>query len=189
MPGSPHDKDCRDSLTGLGDADFAEIEAIYPMVYDDLRDMAERRMRRERRQHTLQPTALVNEVYLKLADQSGARIKSKTHFVALASVAMQRILCDSGRAKKAGKRGGGWERVDLDGVAEQDRDDELNEAMAEAILALSEVDARKAAVVRLRFLGGLTTIQIAETLGVARSTVDADWAAARAWIMEHLETA
>lgn len=189
MPDDPHTRDCRNSLTGIGDAEFAEIEAIYPLIYDDLREMAERRMRRERSQHTLQPTALVNEVYLKLAEQSDARIKSKTHFVALASVAMQRILCDSGRAKKAGKRGGGWARVDLDVVSAEQEDQHLNEAMAEAILALSEVDPRKAAVVRLRFLGGLTTVQIAESLGVARSTVDADWAAARIWIMEHLESA
>ncbi len=189
MTDAPHTRDCRDSLTGLGDEDYAQIEAIYPEVYDDLRGMAERRMRRERGNHTLQPTALVNEVYLKLMDQSDASIRSKTHFVALASVAMQRILCDSGRARKAAKRGGGWARVDLDDVSQPNQDDELNEAMAEAILALSEVDTRKAAVVRLRFLGGLNTLQIAEALGVARSTVDADWAAARVWIMEHLETA
>ena len=180
--------DCRETLTGLGDAEFAEIEGIYPKIYDELRQLAERRMRQERRNHTMQPTALVNEVYLKLSEQSRARIKSKTHVIALASVAMQRILCDSGRARKSDKRGGGWNRVEFEGVEGNDSDDRMNEAMADAILALSEVDSRKAAVVRLRFLGGLTTVQIAEVLGVARSTVDADWAAARAWIAEFLET-
>jgi len=181
-------EDCRESLTGIGDAEFAEIEGIYPLIYQDLRQLAEQRMRQERRNHTMQPTALVNEVYLKLSDQSQAKIKSKTHVIALASVAMQRILCDSGRARRAEKRGGGWNRVDLDAVDEGESEDRMNEAMADAILALSEVDGRKAAVVRLRFLGGLTTVQIAEVLGVARSTVDADWAAARIWITEYLET-
>lgn len=179
-------KACRESLTGLGDAAFLEIEALYPAVYDDLREMANRRMRREHDARIMQPTALVNEVYLKLADQRNAEIRSHTHFVAIASVAMQRILCDDARARKAGKRGGGWDRVDLEGLESHDDDHRLQEAMAEAIEALAEVDPRKAAVVRLRFLGGLNTIQIAESLGVARSTVDADWAAARAWISEFL---
>ena len=177
---------CRDSLTGLGDEDFMAVEAIYPRVYEDLRRIADNRMRRECDVRVMQPTALVNEVYLKLVDQSDAAIKSRTHFMAIASVAMQRILCDSARSRNAAKRGGGWKRVDIDAVSESDGDTHLHEAMAEAINALSEVDVRKAAVVRLRFLGGLTTVQIADALGVARSTVDADWAAARGWISEHL---
>ena len=177
---------CRDSLTGLGDAEFHRIETLYPAVYEDLRAMAGHRMRREHDGRLMQPTALVNEVYLKLVDQRKAEIRSRTHFIAIASVAMQRILCDGARARNARKRGGDWNRVDLDGVAENDGDIELQEAMAEAIEALAEVDPRKAAVVRLRFLGGLNTAQIAEALGVARSTVDADWAAARDWISEHL---
>ena len=179
---------CRDSLTGLGDEAFLAVESLYPAVYDDLRRMADNRMRREQDAKILQPTALVNEVYLKLVDQSDAAINSKTHFMAIASVAMQRILCDSARSRNAAKRGGGWKRVDIDGVSEAEDDVHLHEAMAEAIAALSEVDPRKAAVVRLRFLGGLTTVQIAEALGVARSTVDADWAAAREWIAEYLAT-
>lgn len=177
---------CKDSLTGLGEADFQRVEALYPLVYDDLRKLAGNRMKREHAALTMQPTALVNEVYIKLVDQKDAAINSKTHFMAIASVAMQRILCDSARSRNAAKRGGGWKKVDIDGVAEADDDSRLHEAMAEAITALSEIDPRKAAVVRLRFLGGLTTVQIAEALGVARSTVDADWANAREWIAEHL---
>ena len=173
---------CRDSLTGLGDAEFHRIETLYPAVYEDLRAMAGHRMRREHDGRLMQPTALVNEVYLKLVDQRKAEIRSRTHFIAIASVAMQRILCDGARARNARKRGGDWNRVDLDGIAENDAEVELQEA----IEALAEVDPRKAAVVRLRFLGGLNTAQIAEALGVARSTVDADWAAARDWISEHL---
>lgn len=179
---------CRDSLTGLGDEAFLAVEALYPVVYEDLRRLADSRMRRERDERMIQPTALVNEVYLKLVDQSDAEINSRTHFMAIASVAMQRILCDSARSRNAAKRGGGWKRVDIEGVAETADDTHLQEAMAEAIESLSEMDARKAAVVRLRFLGGLTTVQIAEALGVARSTVDADWSAAREWISEHLAT-
>lgn len=177
---------CLDSLTGLGEEALGEIEVLYPAVYEDLRRLAQNRMKREPGADVLQPTALVNEVYLKLADQRDARINSRTHFIAIASVAMQRILCDSARSRKAAKRGGGWNRVELDGLGESQEDLQLQEAMAEAIEALSTVDTRKAAVVRLRFLGGLTTEQIAEALGVARSTVDADWATARAWISDHL---
>ena len=97
---------CRDSLTGLGDEAFLAVESLYPAVYDDLRRMADNRMRREPDAKILQPTALVNEVYLKLVDQSDAAINSKTHFMAIASVAMQRILCDSARSRNAAKRGG-----------------------------------------------------------------------------------
>ena len=173
-------------LRDARDGDARAADELLPLVYEELRGLAAKLMAMERPDHTLQPTALVNEVYLKLVDQKDAAINSKTHFMAIASVAMQRILCDSARSRNAAKRGGGWKKVDIDGVAEADDDSRLHEAMAEAIDTLSEIDPRKAAVVRLRFLGGLTTIQIAEALGVARSTVDADWANAREWIAEHL---
>ena len=99
---------CLDSLTGLGEEALGEIEVLYPAVYEDLRRLAQNRMKREPGADVLQPTALVNEVYLKLAEQRDARINSRTHFIAIASVAMQRILCDSARSRKAAKRGGGW---------------------------------------------------------------------------------
>lgn len=177
---------CRETLTGLGDAETRAAEKIFPMVYSELRRIANSRMRGEPGEVVLQPTALVNEVYMRVVDQDKANINSKTHFIAIASVAMQRILCDHARARKSKKRGGDRAREPLDDIAESGAQSELLEAVAEAVDVLGEFDPRKAAIVRLRFLGGLTTVQIAETLGIARSTVDADWAAAREWIREEL---
>ena len=177
---------CRQTLMGLGLEETQAAENIYPAVYSELRRIAGARMRREPGERVLQPTALVNEAYLKVVDQKDAKINSKTHFIAIASVAMQRILCDHARARNAKKRGGDLNREPLDDVAAKGGDQALVEAVAVAVEKLGAFDARKAAVVRLRFLGGLTTEQIAETLGVARSTVDADWAAARDWIKEEL---
>ena len=177
---------CRETLTGLNDAETHAAEKIFPKVYNELRRIADYRMKAEPGELVLQPTALVNEVYMRLADQKDAKINSKTHFVAIASVAMQRILCDHARKRKTRKRGGDRNREALDDLQESGTDTELAEAIAETVETLGTFDPRKAAIVRLRFLGGLTTVQIAETLGIARSTVDADWSAARDWIKEEL---
>ena len=125
---------------------------------------------------------------MKLIDQKDANINSRTHFIAVASVAMQRILCDHARARNTRKRGGDRKREQLDDIEVNEAESEMLEALAMSLDRLGEFDPRKAAVVRLRFLGGLNTIQIAETLGVARSTVDADWAAAKDWIREELSS-
>ena len=156
------------------------------MVYTELRRIAAGRMQREHGAQVLQPTALVNEVFMKLVDQKEAKINSQTHFIAIASVAMQRILCDHARSRKSLKRGGDRQREYVDDIEGENPENEMAEAMAMSLERLGEFDPRKAAVVRLRFLGGLNTVQIAETLGVARSTVDADWAAAKDWIREDL---
>ena len=181
-------KDCQATLTGLGDSETKAAENMFPAVYTELRHIAAGRMKREHGAQVLQPTALVNEVYMKLAGQKEAKINSKTHFIAIASVAMQRILCDHARARNTQKRGGERKREYIDDVEGKEYENEMAEAMALSLERLSEFDARKAAVVRLRFLGGLNTVQIAETLGVARSTVDADWAAAKDWIREDLRS-
>ena len=179
-------KICRETLSGLGEPETQAAEKFFPLIYSELRRIAGSRMKFEPGEKILQPTALVNEVYMRVAGQQEAKINSKTHFIAIASVAMQRILCDHARARKTKKRGGDRVREALDDIADTGAETELFEAVAESIDTLGEFDPRKAAIVRLRFLGGLTTIQIAETLGIARSTVDVDWAAARDWIREEL---
>lgn len=175
-------------LTRVANGDEAAAEDLFPMVYDQLRRIASARMRGERSGHTLDPTALVNEAYMKIVGQRDANVQSKTHFVALASIAMQRILIDHARSKSTRKRGGDLARKEMhaDIPGEDIRTDEALGALAEAVEKLSQVDQRKAAIVRLRMLGGLSVRECAAVLNVARSTVDADWATAKSWLAEEL---
>ena len=166
---------------GDGDA----MAGIMDTLYTELRALAARRMRDESRQHTLQPTALVNEAYLRL--MSGpAIINDRRHFFALAARAMRHVLCDHARQKHAGKRGGRMDRVTLDlapGVEPLDID---VLALDEALTALSKLDARAAHVVELRFFGGHTDTQVSEILGQSVSAIRRDWTFARSWLKTHL---
>jgi RNA polymerase sigma factor (TIGR02999 family) len=185
----PGDFDLKETLTRLEAGDRSAADRLFPLVYDELRNLASSRMRRERISHTLRPTALVHEVYAKIAGQHEAEVKSKTHFIAIASVAMQRILIDHARVRGAEKRGGDRIREALNdeqGSTEDSIDNGVLEAIAESVERLSEVDERKAAVVRLRILGGLSVPAVAEVLGVAPSTVSADWKSAKDWIAQEL---
>ncbi len=154
-------------------------------VYGDLRQIAAEYLRRERPDHTLQPTALVHEAYLKLADSG--QWKSAAHFRAVASRAMRQILVDHARMRGRLKRGGQHERVMLTtGVAlGMDRDLDVL-ALDEALSALAGYDERKAQVVELRFFGGLSARESAKTLGIAQKTAESDWYFARAWLHERL---
>ena len=186
---TPDSQQIRETLADASESDIAAAEVLFPLVYDELRNLAGARMRHERGNHTLRPTALVNEVYLKIADQKDANIRSKSHFVAIASIAMQRILADHARARGAYKRGGDRAREALhdDELKTEDEiDNEVLEAIAASVERLAEVDQRKATVVRLRVMGGLPIPEVSEILGVAPSTVSADWKAAKAWIAEEL---
>lgn len=158
-------------------------------LHGELRDLAAALLRRERRDHTLQPTALVHEAYLRLGDRFGSRWRadhSESEVRAIAATVMRRILVDHARATGADKRGGGWLRVELpEATLEAPEPIELL-ALHEALEALAVVDARKAKVVELRFFGGLNGDEIADALGVARSTSEADWFFARAWLRKRL---
>lgn len=155
-------------------------------AYEALRGLAAAYLHRERGDHTLQPTALVHEAYLKLAG-GGSGWKSQTHFQALAANAMRQILVDHARARGTQKRGGEWVRVTLSaGVASGGRADVDVLALDEALRALAELDARKARVVELRFFGGLTCAEAAEELGISPKTAEADWYFARAWMRAKL---
>ena len=154
------------------------------LVYDELRRMAGAYLARERSGHTLQPTALVHEAYLKLAGQDG-RWTDPSHFAALCAGAMRRILVDHARGRRAQKRGGSGERVTLSGLGgvEEASEDSLDLlAVDEALRELSTLNRRQADLIELRFFGGLTLEDAARHLGIARSTAIADWRLARAWL-------
>ena len=176
-----------DSLTGSLAGDPLAREALAGRIYDDLRALAATRMAGERADHTLQPTALANEAFLRLLDQERVDLRSRTHFLALAATMMRRVLIDHARARKAEKRGGGQRIEGLDGsLAEElgvralDADELL--ALVEALAGLARVQPRQARVVELRFFGGLGLEETATELGVSRETVKLDWRFARAWL-------
>lgn len=177
-------------LAGLGDSGSASAQDLFPMVYDELRRLARGYLFRETPGHTLQPTALVHEAYLKLVDQTRADWQGKTHFFAVGAHVMRRLLVDHARERGAQKRGGGWQAVTLAGVGE----DLVGEALGReqlldlnaALERLAELDEREARVVTLRFFGGLTVEQVAEAIGVSKKTVENDWRHAQAWLRNEL---
>jgi len=181
-------------LSQIGDtavqADSKSPQELLNVVYDDLRRLAHRYMSRERTDHTLQPTALVHEAYLKLVDQTRVDWRGKTHFFAVGAQAMRRILIDHARSRTRNKRGGDWLRVSwAEEIFPHGRCDLSDEELLDLDRALEDLarcDPRQARVVELRFFGGLTVDEAAEALGVSKRTADGDWAAARAWLKERL---
>jgi RNA polymerase sigma factor (TIGR02999 family) len=157
------------------DADYLEL------VYDELRRLASGLLARENAGHTLQPTALVHEAYLRVARQSDVEWKNPAHLRALSAIAMRRVLVDHARGKQTAKRGGAMHKVTLDGSV-------LDTLELDAALKrLSEVDERRARVVELRFFAGLTNREVADELGVSETTIEADWRFARAWLNRELD--
>lgn len=167
--------------------DREDLDELLPLVYGELRGLAAARLSRERTDHTLQPTALVHEAYLRLIDQHSVDWKNRAHFFGLAAEMMRRILVNHARDRAAQKRGGGFERVtlgaaqDLVGREEVDLID-----LDEALDKLAELDARKARVVELKFFAGLTNDEIAEVQEASVATVERDWRFARAWLFDQL---
>lgn len=154
-------------------------------VYDELHRIAADYLRHERPDHTLQPTALVHEAYLKVAD--AAQWESEAHFRAMASCAMRQVLVDHARTRNRAKRGGGRERILLTTGATPQTEPSLDVlALEEALTALQALDERKARVVELRFFGGCTAREAGEILGLSQKTVEADWYFARAWLHARL---
>ncbi|HNQ22549.1 MAG TPA: sigma-70 family RNA polymerase sigma factor [Phycisphaerae bacterium] len=174
-------------LDQLSRGDQAAAGRLLPVIYDELRALAGSFLRAERPDHTLQPTALVHEVYLKLVGQSQLTWANRAHFVAVAASAMRRILADSARRHRAAKRGGGWHKITLDEAVAPavGRDLDLVD-LDEALARLASLDERKSRVVELRFFGGLTNSAVAEVLGVSRKTVADDWTVARLWLRREL---
>ena len=161
----------------------AAVDELLPLVYPELHRIAANYFRRERRDHTLQPTALVNEAYLKLVDQRLAGLDDKLQFLGVAAILMRRILLKHARSRGAAKRGSAPQAVPLDDammVCEQ-RAEELI-AIDEALSRLAALDAEQARLVELRFFGGLSFEEVSEVLGLSLATVKRRWASARAWL-------
>lgn len=179
--------DVTECLAALSGGDKAAMERLVPMVYDELRRQAASFLRKEAPGHSLQPTALVHEVFLKLADQNRVSWKGRSHFFAVGAQAMRRILVDHARRKKRAKRGGGRQRISLDeGLVVSPRRDEDVLALNDALEKLADLDPRQAQIVEMRFFGGLTVQEVAEVLGVSKRTVEAEWTMIRAWLRREL---
>ena len=168
-----------------------QVEArdrLMEVVYQELRRRAAAYLRRERPGHTLQPTALVHEVYLRLVDQNVAAWQNRAHFYAVASQMMRRILVDAARARKAAKRSGQWGRVTLDeAVAAHGVREVAVIDLHAALTELATFDARKSQIAELRFFGGLTLEETGHVLGLSVATVEREWKVARAWLYARLK--
>jgi RNA polymerase sigma-70 factor (ECF subfamily) len=179
--------DFTDLLTRSCSGDKRAADQLMPLVYDELREIAARHLRGCEGSCTLQPTAVVHEVYLRLAGKELAHVQGRTHFRAIAAVAMRHVLIDHARGRKRAKRGHGWQRLALDqagDVAGRAEIDALD--FSDALERLSEFDQRAARIVELRFLGGLSEPDIAGLLGVSERTVRNDWRMARVWLSREL---
>jgi RNA polymerase sigma-70 factor, ECF subfamily len=171
------------------EAALAELTAI---LYDQLRRLAQRHLRKERRDHTIQSTALVHEAFLLLANQPSVDWRSRGHFFALASTLMRRILVDHARARLAAKRSGGAVALHLDAALDiessnaGEHTDENIGAIDQALTQLADIDGRQAQIVEMRYFGGLSIAETAEALELSEATVKRDWMLARAWLRREL---
>jgi RNA polymerase sigma-70 factor, ECF subfamily len=172
------------------EGDQAALAELTPLVYEELRRLAHREMGGERPGHTLQTTALVNEAYLRLADQKNPRWQNRAHFFAVAARAMRRILVNYARSQRAQKRGGGAAKVDLEeaALASPEESKEIID-LHEALEKLATFDSRKAEVVELKYFGGLNYEEMAEVLKISPVTVRRDWRFAKAWLYTELQNA
>jgi len=177
-------------LHQLSDGDDNAVNALMPLVYEELHAMADRQMRRERSNHTLNSTALVHEAYLKLVDQNRVSWQNRAHFFAIAAQAMRRILINYAQARLAQKRGGGQilATFNEEELVRESRAGEIV-ALDDALTRLAELSERQSKVVEYRFFAGLTQGEIAEVLGVSVPTVRRDWRLARAWLARELDAA
>ena len=174
-------------LNQLEENNQNQAEAIYPLVYDHLREVAHAQLRKERRGHTFQTTALVNEAYLKLVDQDQASFHNRSHFLAIAALAMRRILISYARKKKAEKRGGNNMPVTfIDGMAARQAQSEELIDLDDALQKLEKMNEKQAKIVEYRFFGGLTYKEIAKVMDETEHSVRYDWRVARAWLKREM---
>ncbi len=171
-------------------AGASQGESLFNLVYEELRSLAGRYLRSERPDHTLQPTALVHEAYLKMVDQTRVDWQGRTHFFAVGAQAMRRILVDHARSRARQKRGGNLHRITLDEAVSPFGVCDLDVlALQEALERMSQLDPRQARVVELRFLAGLTVAEVAEVMGLSKRTVEGEWTHAKAWLKRELTRA
>lgn len=177
-------------LADWNNGDTNALDQLMPLVYDELRQMARRNMRRESPNHSFQTTDLIHEAFLKLANQDEQSWQNRSHFFGVAAKAMRHILVDYARSKQSEKRGGGRQRVSLaDDVAATSEPSTQLLALEDALKTLESLDPRKSQVVELKFFGGLTNEQMAEVLKVSPETVKRDWRFARNWLLREMDPA
>jgi len=183
MPDQPLPTEVTVLLAKARSGDSSALADVFPLIYDELRRLAQQQLQREPDGHTLSPTALVHEAYMRLIDYSRMEWQGRAHFMAVASTAMRRILVDHARGHRSAKRGGMLKRISIDDVelGTEDRA-ELLIAIDDALVRLKEIDARQAQVVECRFFGGMTEEETAEALGIGLRTAKRDWAKAKSWL-------
>jgi RNA polymerase sigma factor (TIGR02999 family) len=174
-------------LVNWSEGDQAALDQILPLVYDELRRLARSYLRRERSDHTLQPTALVHEAYIRLIDQHSVTWQNRAHFFGIASQMMRRILVNHALSRAAAKRGGLAQKLSLDeavGLSDQPEVDLI--ALDHALQELEALDSRQSRIVELRYFGGLTIEETAEVLGLSPATVKREWSTARLWLRRQI---
>lgn len=170
------------------EGDREALDALMPLVYEELRRIAQRYLRNERPSHTLQSTALVNEAYVRMVAQDFPQWQNRAHFFAVAAQLMRQILVDYARTQRAAKRGGGVCKLVLDEAEEDSLPVDVDlVALDDALKTLAIMDEQQSRVVELRFFGGLSIEDTAEALGISSSTVKRDWVTARAWLYRELD--
>ena len=177
-------------LQSISEGDDSAVEKLMPLVYSEFKQLARGYMSRERSDHTLQATSLVNEAYLKLVDQKNVNWQNRSHFFAVGAQAMRRILVDHARTKSRNKRGGGVANLELEEelVKAPERPEEVL-FLDEALEKLAAFDERQAKIVEMRFFGGMNVQEVADSLGVSKRTVEGDWSMAKAWLRRELSEA
>jgi RNA polymerase sigma factor (TIGR02999 family) len=179
---TPSPKDVTRLLVAWGNGDQAALAELIPLVYDELRRLAGRYMRREGRCHTLQTSALINEAYLRLVSQKSVQWQNRAHFFGVAAQLMRRILVDHARSRSRAKRGGGAQMVSLVEQAAMSKEVAEVVALDVALSNLAEMDPRKSQIVEMKFFGGLTNEEVAEVLKVTTRTVERECRKAKAWL-------
>jgi RNA polymerase sigma-70 factor, ECF subfamily len=173
-------------LLDCGKGDKAALDQLLPLVYEELRRLANHYMRHERPDHTLQTSALINEAYIRLIDAK-VSWESRTHFFGIAARLMRQILVDHARTRKQAKRGGGQHKTSLSGALEIDNPEAADIiALDEALNSLAKIDLQQSRIVELRFFGGMTIEETAKILSISHATVERDWQMARAWLRREM---
>jgi RNA polymerase sigma factor (TIGR02999 family) len=187
LTNKPHQHEITQLLAEWSDGNQSALDELYPLVYEELHRLARRYMSRERKGHTLQTTALINEAYVRLVDQKNVHWANRSHFFAISAQIMRRILIDHARRHAYAKRGGGAQQVSLEEVAVVAREQSSEIIrLDEALKILAKMDPRRCHVVELRYFGGLSNEEIACVLKVSENTVTRDWNLARAWLYQQL---
>jgi RNA polymerase sigma factor (TIGR02999 family) len=186
--GADSSKQVSELLLHWGNGDRRALEAILPLVYNELRRLARCQLQQQRPNHTLQTTALVHEAYLRLAEEKSLHVKDRGHFLGIAAQLMRWILVDYERNRRAAKRGAGVTRLTLDpsvAARSQGRDVDLL-ALDEALDRLAKLDSQQSQIIELRYFGGLSIEDTSEFLGISPATVKRSWASARAWLLREM---